>query len=131
LSQRYWSEDFYRATMALTDQTVLMAYDTQLDVAKPYVWLVQHETGLLVDWGCVVPRHQILIGVPAYEDVPDYSNPKIENIPNAVSGVRAALEERGAPGCFEGIAVYANWVTDDEEWEAYRRHWLDTEPLFR
>jgi hypothetical protein len=131
LSPSYWSEEFYRRTMELTDQSVLMAYDTKMDIAKLYVGFVKHQTRLLVDWGCDTPMHQVLIGVPAYEDVPLYSNPEIENIPNAVSGVRAALEESGAGRCFEGIAVYANWVTDEDEWAAYRRHWLDTEPLFR
>lgn len=127
-----WSGDFYRETMALTDQTVLMAYDTKSDIEKHYVGFVKHQTQLLVEWGCEFPGHQVLIGVPAYEDVPLYSNPEIENVPTAVAGVRAALEELGAGrACFEGIAVYANWVTDDAEWASYRRHWLDTEPLFR
>ncbi|HZM00406.1 MAG TPA: glycosyl hydrolase family 18 protein, partial [Planctomycetota bacterium] len=87
-----WSESFYRQTMALTDQTVLMAYDTKSDIEKHYVAFVKHQTQLLVSWGCELPAHQVLIGVPAYEDVPLYSNPEIENIPNAVAGVRAALE---------------------------------------
>jgi hypothetical protein len=132
MSSAAWSRDFYRRTMELTDQTVLMAYDTKSDVEKHYVGFVKHQTRLLVEWGCAFPAHQVLIGVPAYEDVPLYSNPEIENIPNAVAGVRAALEELGGAGqgCFEGIAIYANWVTDEAEWAAYRRDWLDTEPLF-
>lgn len=126
-----WSGDFYRRTMALTDQTVLMAYDTKSDVEKHYVGFVKHQTQLLVKWGCEIPGHQVLIGVPAYEDVPLYSNPEVENISTAVAGVRAALEELGAGhGCFEGVAIYANWVTDASEWASYRLHWLDTEPLF-
>lgn len=132
LAPGFWSERFYRRSMALTDQTVLMAYDTKMDVAKHYVAFVKHQTHLLVHWACEQPDHQLLIGIPSYEDVPLYSNPEIENIPNAARAVRAALEELG-PGreCFEGVAVYANWVTDEAEWGAYRKHWLDTEDLFR
>ncbi len=127
VAQWYWSEDFYRRTMALTDQSVLMAYDTKSDLDKLYVAFVRHQTSLLVRWACEQGSHRILIGIPSYEDVPLYSNPEVENIPNAVQGVRAALEELGTGSeCFDGVAVYANWVTDDAEWEDYRRYWLDT-----
>jgi len=70
----------------------------------------------------------VLIGVPAYEDVPLYSNPLVENIRTASLGVRAALEELdvSSQSCFEGVSVYAHWVVDESEWDDYRRHWLDT-----
>jgi hypothetical protein len=46
--------------------------------------------------------------------------------------VRAALEEMGtAADCFEGVSVYANWVTDAEEWKDFRLLWLDTDSGFR
>ena len=129
---QFWSEEFYRSTMKLVDQTVLMAYDTKSDVAKHYVAFVKHQTELLVEWACQIPGHRVLIGIPSYEDVPLYSNPEVENIPSAVSGVRAALEEVGpSTDCFEGVSVYANWVTDAEEWEDFRLLWLDTDPGFR
>ncbi|MGH0036942.1 MAG: hypothetical protein ACQGVK_18095 [Myxococcota bacterium] len=122
-----WSRSFYERTMELTDQTVLMAYDTKMDVHKHYVAFVKHQTALLVKWGCAIPGHRVLIGIPTYEDVPLYSNPEIENVPNAAQGVRAALEELGTgTDCFDGVAVYANWVTDEKEWADYREHWLDT-----
>ena len=121
-----WSEDFYKATMEIVDQTVLMAYDTKMDVTKHYIGFVKYQTGLLVEWGCQATDHQVLIGIPSYEDVPLYSNPEIENISNAALGVRAALEELDSDhDCFEGVAVYANWVTDPGEWADYRNHWLE------
>ncbi len=126
LQPLFLSEDFYRRTMELADQTVLMAYDTKMDVEKHYVAFVKHQTELLIEWGCGTDGHQVLIGIPSYEDVPLYSNPEIENIATAAQGVRAALEEHGPDlHCFEGVAVYANWVTDDGEWESYRRSWVE------
>src|SRR5438067_1218828 len=71
----FWSESFYRATMARTDQTVLMAYDTSIGVKKNYIGFVAHETGLLLDWACASPPHRVLIGIPSYEDAPRLSNP--------------------------------------------------------
>jgi hypothetical protein len=127
MGSRAWSRDFYERTMDLTDQTVLMAYDTKTDIEKFYVWFVKHQTENVVRWACAREGHRVLIGIPSYEDVPLYSNPKVENVRNAVQGVRAALEELGTHAeCFDGVAIYANWVTDEQEWAEYRESWLDT-----
>jgi hypothetical protein len=120
----FWSEAFYRAAMTRTDQTVLMAYDTSIGVKKNYIGFVSHETGLLLDWACAAPPHRVLIGIPSYEDVPKLSNPKVENIENASLGVRAALEDQPSRrACLDGVAVYAEWVTDEDEWAAYEKNW--------
>ncbi|HEX2610385.1 MAG TPA: hypothetical protein VHK68_05190 [Gemmatimonadales bacterium] len=117
----FWSEKFYREAMALTDQTVLMAYDTTLDSQALYTRFVQHETGLMMDWGCQVPGHEVLIGIPAFEDSP-VSNPQVENIPNAVRGVWAALARSSSPpSCFAGVALYAEWVTSPAEWRQFEQ----------
>jgi hypothetical protein len=121
----FWSEDFYRKTMELTDQTVLMAYDTTLDSPRMYRAFVRHETRLLLDWGCEAAGHHVMIGIPAYEDAPGLSNPAVENIPNAAGSVRAVLERAPEmPSCFDGVAIYADWVTDAREWRQLRENWL-------
>jgi hypothetical protein len=128
LRRSFWSGDFYRETMAHTDQTVLMAYDSTLTFPKAYVEFVRYQTGLLVDWACAQPGHELLIGIPSYEDVPLYSDPLIENLRTAAQGVRAALERLPEPpDCFSGVAIYANWVTDEEEWATYQHHWIAAE----
>jgi hypothetical protein len=120
----FWSEAFYRATMARSDQTVVMAYDTGLGFTKGYVAFVRHQTEHLVRWACETPGHELLIGIPSYEDVPTYSDPEVENLRTASLGVRAALEAiEPPPACFAGVAVYAYWVTDDAEWRDFDAHW--------
>ncbi len=121
----FWSEQFYRDTMASTDQTVVMAYDSRLDFTKGYVTFVKHQTSLTGQWACDTPGHELLIGVPSYEDVPIYSNPQIENLQTGALGVRAALEQSPAlANCVRGVAVYAYWVTDHNEWDQYQRYWV-------
>lgn len=124
LRRSFWSEGFYRDTMARSDQTVVMAYDTGLDFTKGYVAFVRHQTRLLGVWACDTPDHQLLIGLPSYEDVPIYSDPQVENLRTASQGVRAALELDAYSGCLAGVAVYAYWVTDDDEWLDFERHWV-------
>lgn len=126
MRRSFWSKEFYRETMNRSDQTVVMAYDTNLSFRKGYVAFVRHQTNLLADWACNVPGHEALIGIPAHEDVPTYADPEIENIHTAVLGVRSALESRSdGSECVSGVAVYANWVTDESEWNQYRLHWMN------
>ena len=115
--------------MARSDQTVLMAYAPFLPSKATYVAFVAHETRLLTSWACDEAAHRVLIGVPSYDDVPASSNPEVENLRTALLGVRAGLESQGqlTPDCFEGVAIYANWVTDPEEWGDYERIWRGNE----
>jgi len=125
LKRSFWSGAYYRKVMERADQTVLMAYDTRLTFARGYVEFVRHQSRLLIDWAREIPNHQLLIGVPSYEDVPLYSDPNIENLRTAALGVRAALESYDeTPACFRGVAVYANWVTDEDEWRDFHRYWV-------
>lgn len=116
-----WSAQTYRDWAALTDETVLMAYDSTLDSQKHYTAFVQHQTEQVAKQVCQEPGHVLRVGVPTFEDSPT-SNPNAETLPAALAGVRAALETHPAP-CFEGVAVYAEWVTDEQEWQQLREHW--------
>ena len=42
--------------------------------------------------------------------------------------VRRGLEREGTgDGAFTGVAVYANWVTDERDWDDFRHHWMENE----
>jgi hypothetical protein len=126
LRRNFWSGAFYRATMEIADQTVLMAYDTNLSLRIGYVAFVRDQTRRLVRWSCAARRHELLIGIPAYHEVPEYADPSVENIENASLGVRAALEGFATtPACFRGVSIYASWVTDADEWLQLERSWAE------
>jgi hypothetical protein len=128
LRRNFWSGAFYRATMDIADQTVLMAYDTNLPLRVAYVAFVRDQTRHLTKWSCAAEKHEFLIGIPAYHDVPEYSDPSVENIGNAALGVRSALESfPEKPECFRGVSIYANWVTDSDEWLQFERFWRHPE----
>ncbi len=128
MDRLFWSGDFYRQTMARTDQTVLMGYDTSLDTAEHYLAFLGHQTRLLVRWASAYPGHQVLIGIPSYEEGSPASDPLVENMANGALGVRRGLEKEGTGGgAFTGVAVYANWVTDHQEWADFRHFWMESE----
>jgi len=120
-----WSREFYQSTMNHSDQTVLMGYNTALQSSKLYCAYMSHQTTLLLSWALAIDGHGVIIGIPAYEHVPFLSNPGVENVLHAVSGVRAALEEfPSSPACFQGVSIYANWSVSPDEWIQYQTHWL-------
>ncbi len=126
MDRYFWSGDFYRKTMARTDQTVLMGYDTSLGTTEHYLAFIGHQTRLLTRWGSAFPGHQVLIGIPSYEEGSTASDPLVENLAHGALGVRRGLEKEGTDGgAFTGVAVYANWVTDQREWEDFRHFWME------
>jgi hypothetical protein len=125
VSKHCWSVEFYEACMDITDQTVLMGYDTCIKFKKVYKWYIRYQTEKLLEVASGFPRHRVMIGIPSYEDVPRFSDPDIENIANAAAGVRVALESLGEEQVqFDGIAVYACWTTDSLEWKDYEVYWM-------
>ena len=79
-------------------------------------------------WASAFPGHQVLIGIPSYEEGSPASDQLVENVANGALGVRAGLEKEGTgEGAFTGVAIYANWVTDDKEWADFRHFWMEGE----
>jgi len=124
-----WSAAFYRSTMHFSDQTVLMAYDSNLPFQWAYVAFVSDQTRRLTRWACEAVDHELLIGIPTYQDHPLDPSSEIETVPNAARGVRSGLATFSQrPRCFAGVSLYSNWVTDDSEWSEFERHWLNPVP---
>ncbi len=136
----FWSREFYRATMAQSDQGVLMGYNTTLQTPKLYGAYLRHQTEQLLAWATDMPQHHVVIGIPAYDKHTYLFNSFAENVPVAVRAVRAALENTDGMvrTSFEGIAVYADWHMDADEWHQIQTHWLRpagafsfTQPVWR
>ena len=47
----------------------------------------------------------------------------VETPENSLLGVVAGLRGLGAGGTFEGVAIYAEWTTDEQDWAVYERYW--------
>jgi hypothetical protein len=119
-----WSPDYYGRVAATTDQIVIMAYDTALptpSLYRRYVrWAARSVAGALDASGSDA---RVLMGIPTYEPFGFMHRRGVETPENALVGVVAGLRGLGAGGTFEGIALYAEWTTDEAEWRAYERYW--------
>ena len=122
----HWSLEFTREVCMAADELAFMGYDTALRDKTSYVELMATWTEDLLetlpapkDGGC-----EVLIGVPAYEDDRGYHRPRIENIATGLEGVKRGLDRlEDVPDHFRGVAIYASWVTDEEELRTYQRAW--------
>ena len=136
-----WSEGDFRRIGAECDQICVMCYDTGMFLPRAYVWLVRqqvfHVSRALTEGGGLA---RFRVGVPTYGDegsLPSH-HAHAENLRMALKGLRegAAMADRpltaGALGRpivfrFVGPAIFANWTTDEAEWQTWEELWADAE----
>ena len=119
----FWTREYYSRVAGLADQIVVMSYDTALFTAPLYrrylAWVSSTLTHKLSDGSTA----RVLVGVPTYDDTNLMHRPGVETLDNALQGVVAGLRGVGGGGTFEGVAVYAEWTTDEAEWATFDRVW--------
>jgi len=120
----FWSPEYYGRVAALADQIVIMSYDTGLPTAGLYQRYVAYAAAATTaSLANAKARARVLIGVPTYDEAGLMHRAGVETPENAIRGVIAGLRGLGAGGTFEGVALYAEWTTDDDEWAIYERLW--------
>jgi hypothetical protein len=68
----------------------------------------------------------VLLGVPTYDDAGvGYHNPKVESLLNALLGVHRGLSRANPHTNYQGVAIYCDWETSEEEWSYFRDHFLN------
>jgi hypothetical protein len=119
----FWSTDYYARVAGAVDQLVVMGYDTGLPTSALYrrymSYTADAATGTLKSHS----RARVLLGVPTYDGTGLMHRGDVETLENALLGIVAGLRGSGAGGTIEGVALYAYWTTDDDEWRTYERLW--------
>lgn len=121
-----WTENYIGKVSLLTDQLALMAYDTVCFLPR---WYACYMKELVIRYANAIAAHgtqcKLMIGVPTYEDVTPLHHKQAENLKVALVGVKDALAD---PTCKRqavlGIAPYAEYTTDADEWNTYNKWWL-------
>ena len=120
----FWSKDYHAQIAERTDQTVVILSDTMMPTDWIFAWLVSWQTKKLSE--IIGPDTTLFIGVPTHEYERDNFNPKAENMNSGLRGILMGLDSGAelADGQF-GVAIYADWTTDDAEWQTFRELWLN------
>lgn len=117
----------YPRLAAECDQVTVMAYDTAMALPRAYVWTVRQQA-IRVTRAVARgnPECRVMIGVPTYGKGPPSHFPWSENIKMGLKGAREGLAHPdAAPRAFAGVAPFADYTTQPEEWATYRRLWLE------
>lgn len=121
----YNTEENYRNVGKYADQIVVMTYDTSFEKKWLYRWFVKEQTIWTTRLFNKKENMEIFIGIPSYDEPTEAFNPDIENIENGLRGIIDGLNNlRSRERNFAGVAVYANWTTDENEWEQFYNLWI-------
>jgi hypothetical protein len=117
-----WTHDYYTLVAGVADQLVVMSYDTAAPTSALYRRYVAYVASSLTNTLARSPA-RVLLGVPTYDETGMMHRGTVETPENALLGVVWGLRGRGEGGTFEGVALYAEWTTDEKEWDVYERLW--------
>jgi len=119
-----WSEEYFARTAKHCDEIVVMVYDSGLYFPRHYVWLMQQQAVRVpraVRRGN--PHCQVLLGVPTYEDGGVSHHVHAENLKMGIKGARRGLSTQAIN--FSGLAIFADYTTDEKKWRIWRELWLE------
>lgn len=128
ISERYWKGAAFERIMPHLDQVVVMVYDTAVPTAGLYQRYVAAHVGVLrqAHRASGAPQCQILVGLPTYDMPTWFHRPKVENLEMGLIGLLLGLNASHEPDPSPlGVAIYANWTTEEGEWETFRSLWLE------
>lgn len=123
-----WSSDHFTWVAKHCDQIVVMCYDSWFYEPRMYVWIVEQQAINVTAAVARAKAHcKVMLGVPVYDT--DSGTPAhltfSENFSTAIKGVKQGLKSsHAAPDVFEGIAPFAEYTMDNQEWQQYRQWWL-------
>jgi len=118
----FWTADYYARIADSADQVVLMTYDTAIPTPGLYRRYVAYAAATVTANLARSHRTRVLVGIPTYDETGLMHRKEVETPENALLGVVSGLRGRTG-GTFEGVALYAEWTTDPEDWATYERVW--------
>lgn len=126
-----WSAEYKKNVALLVDELAVMAYNSGLSDQEDYIDWVAYQVAIYADTIAELdtgtgPGVRIVIGIPTYDTELPGHDATVENIPTAIRGVRAGLEAAGDNARYvNGVAIYADWTSDDVEWAQFYLNWVD------
>lgn len=120
-----WSDDYLKQVARRCDQLAVMSYDSFLYLPRAYVWLVKQQAiHITADCAGANPKCKVILGLPTYNNQTLAHHPHSESLKNAICGVVSGLGDKDAKvSTFEGIALFADYTTDESEWKQYEEYW--------
>lgn len=122
-----WTTEYKQSVALLVDEMALMAYNSGLSDPDDYtVWTAYQVKAFAQALEPLGEGTTIMVGIPTYDAEPPGHDPDVENVGTAVRGAIDGLRQAGsAARHVRGLAIYADWTTNDDEWAQFKQDWVD------
>jgi hypothetical protein len=121
--------DEVRELARYADQIAVLYYDTALHGQEAYeenlVAQLRDVEGWRRDLGTA--RREFLVGLGTFVNVEAlrrYRDLAIENLPNEIATLKRALRRTGEECLVDGVALFCEWQTDEQEWNQFQDLWV-------
>jgi hypothetical protein len=118
------TEDYLREVAARVDQVAIMTYDSGMPTDWLFGSYVALQTKRIVE--TIGDEVTVFMGVPTYPDGGSLRfHSRAEHIESGVRGIRKGLDGVDDERTQDvGIAIFAEWTTTADEWNAYYDAWV-------
>lgn len=124
-----WDQQYkQRIVLTQVDQIVLRSYNSYLTRSDEYADWMAYQVQTLSEAVAAIEDTgvDVLIGLPTYRNDLPAHDVNVENLVSASVGIRRGLEQlTEETNRIRGVALYANWDMDDDDWQQFRDVWLD------
>lgn len=121
------SMDELRILTKYIDQISLLYYDTSLDTQQDFETNCMSLLFSMKELKIDEPDVQYLVSIGTFInelELQQYRNLNIENIPNSLQTLKVCLRKINSEvQIIDGISIYCNWETDEDEWKLIRKYW--------
>ena len=111
------------------DQLAVLYFDTHIRDETLFERDMRLQLDHFDEWRAVAPHPQLLLGTGTFVNhgakVEEYRDLAIENPSNHLRVLRELLVESDRVRAVDGIAIFCDWETDEDEWKTLRTGWLD------
>ncbi|MCC6805086.1 MAG: hypothetical protein IT319_19560 [Anaerolineae bacterium] len=123
-----WEKSYKQSVALLVDHLAVMAYQSSLTSTAEYAQWVAYQVKTYAEAIAELgldTQTDLFIGIPTFDAEPPGHDPLVENIDSAVQGIELGLQQAGdAARYVKGLAIYADWTTDDAEWADFQSAWV-------
>jgi hypothetical protein len=119
-----WTGELYAQSAKYCDDVAVMGYDSGCLLPQLYEALMAEQVVRLTNIiGKSNPACKLIIGVPTYDR--HFLHDHTETLRVALVGVRNGLSKpETRKEIFAGVAPFADYTTEETEWETYHKFWL-------
>jgi hypothetical protein len=123
-----WTKEYKQSVALLVDHMAVMVYNSGLSSPADYSTWVAYQVKTFAEAVAELNTDtDLIIGIPTYSAAPPGHDPVVENVLSAVEGIKLGIEQAGdAARYVRGLAIYAEWETDESEWTDFQSAWVET-----